>query len=218
MLGDNESEIELADRAVALNANLYFGWQNRGCGLQIAGLHEEALRSFECAMRLPLGLPDFPFAKCPDGEILRLGERESGTGTLRQAVEAYREALKERTRARVPLDWATTQNNLGNALSSLGERAGGTAKLEKAVAAYREALKERTRERVPLGWAYSTGNLGLALMSLAQRKHDAAMAQVAVVQIKAACDALTSAGHSSAGFYEEQLKTAQSVADRLERH
>jgi len=31
------------------------------------------------------------------------------------------------------------------------------------------------------------------------------MAQVAVVQIKAACDALTSAGHSSAGFYEEQL-------------
>ena len=54
MLGDNESEIELADRAVALNANLYFGWQNRGCGLQIAGLHEEALRSFECAMRLPM--------------------------------------------------------------------------------------------------------------------------------------------------------------------
>jgi len=101
MLGDNESEIELADRAVALNANLYFGWQNRGCGLQIAGLHEEALRSFECAMRLPLGLPDFPFAKCPDREILRLGERESGTGTLRQAVEAYREALKERTRERV---------------------------------------------------------------------------------------------------------------------
>ena len=82
MLGDNESEIELADRAVALNANLYFGWQNRGC-LQIAGLHEEALRSFECAMRLPLGLPDFPFAKCPDREILRPGERESGTGTLR---------------------------------------------------------------------------------------------------------------------------------------
>jgi len=61
----------------------------------------------------------------------------------------------------------STQNNLGNALSSLGEREGGTAKLEKAVAAYREALKERTRERVPLGWAYSTGSPGLALMSLA---------------------------------------------------
>ena len=36
-------------------------------------------------------------------------------GKLEEAVAAYREALKERTRERVPLDWATTQVNLGNA-------------------------------------------------------------------------------------------------------
>ncbi len=47
-----------------------------------------------------------------------LGERESGTARLDEAVAAYREALKEWTRERVPLDWATTQNNLGNALWS----------------------------------------------------------------------------------------------------
>jgi hypothetical protein len=41
-----------------------------------------------------------------------------------EAVAAYREALKERTRERVPLQWATTQTNLGTALSTLGERAG----------------------------------------------------------------------------------------------
>jgi len=41
------------------------------------------------------------------------GERESGTGRLGEAVIAYREALKERTRDRVPLHWAATQNNLG---------------------------------------------------------------------------------------------------------
>ena len=46
----------------------------------------------------------------------RLGERESGTKHLEEAVAAYREALKESTRERVPLDWAGTQNNLGNAL------------------------------------------------------------------------------------------------------
>jgi hypothetical protein len=46
----------------------------------------------------------------------------------------------ERTRARVPLDWAQTQNNLGLALWSLGERESGTARLEEAVAAYRDAL------------------------------------------------------------------------------
>ena len=42
----------------------------------------------------------------------------------------------------MPLDWATTQNNLGVALPTLGERESGTAQLEEAVAAYREALKK----------------------------------------------------------------------------
>ncbi len=40
----------------------------------------------------------------------------------------------------MPLQWATTQNNLGNALSSLGERESGTARLEAAVAAHKDAL------------------------------------------------------------------------------
>jgi hypothetical protein len=66
-------------------------------------------------------------------------------GTLR-----YRDALKERTRERVPLDWATTQNNLGAALATLGERDNGTARLEEAVAAYRDALKDKdARARAP---------------------------------------------------------------------
>jgi tetratricopeptide (TPR) repeat protein len=77
------------------------------------------------------------------GNAFRLGERESGTGKLTEAVAAYRAALEERTRDRVPLDWATTQNNLGT-LRTLGERESGTARLEEAVAACREALKEYT--------------------------------------------------------------------------
>ncbi len=83
----------------------------------------------------------------------RLGERESGTARLDEAVAAYRAALAERTRERVPLDWAMTQNNLGTALQRLGERESGTARLDEAVAAYRAALAEMTRERVPLDWA-----------------------------------------------------------------
>jgi hypothetical protein len=46
----------------------------------------------------------------------------------------------------VPLEWAKTQMNLGNALRSLGGRESGTARLEEAVAAFREALQEWTRE------------------------------------------------------------------------
>ena len=71
-----------------------------------------------------------------------LGERESGTARLEEAVAAYRAALEERTRERVPLDWAVTQNNLGTALTRLGERESGTARLEEAVGAYRAALEE----------------------------------------------------------------------------
>src|SRR5262249_39012386 len=45
--------------------------------------------------------------------LATLGERESGTQRLAEAVAAFRAALEEWTRARVPLDWAMTQNNLG---------------------------------------------------------------------------------------------------------
>jgi hypothetical protein len=59
---------------------------------------------------------------------------------LEEAVAAYRTALAERTRERVPLDWAMTQNNLGTALRALGERDSGTAQLEEAVAAFDACL------------------------------------------------------------------------------
>jgi tetratricopeptide (TPR) repeat protein len=108
------------------------------------------------------------------GAALRtLGERESGTARLEEAVAAYRAALEELTRERVPLDWAGTQNNLGNALHTLGGRESGTARLEEAVAAYRAALEEMTRERVPLQWATTQNNLGAALQTLGER-NDAA--------------------------------------------
>ena len=55
-----------------------------------------------------------------------------------------------RTRERVPLDWAATQNNLGAALGTLGAREDGTERLEQAVTAYTAALEVRTRERVPV--------------------------------------------------------------------
>jgi hypothetical protein len=42
-------------------------------------------------------------------EFPSLGARESGTARLEEAVAAYRAALEEWTRARVPLDWAGTQ-------------------------------------------------------------------------------------------------------------
>jgi adenylate cyclase len=52
MVGDYESEIEMADRAVALNPNSFFAWHWRGWVYRNAGLPEEALGSFERATRM----------------------------------------------------------------------------------------------------------------------------------------------------------------------
>jgi adenylate cyclase len=52
MVGDYESGIEMADRAVALNPNSYGAWSNRGWVYRTAGLPEEAIRSFERAVRM----------------------------------------------------------------------------------------------------------------------------------------------------------------------
>ena len=52
MVGDSEAEIEMADRAVALNPNSWRTWNGRGVVYRIAGLPEEAIRSFERAIRM----------------------------------------------------------------------------------------------------------------------------------------------------------------------
>jgi adenylate cyclase len=51
MVGDSETEIENANRAVALNPNSFQTWLARGYVYKIAGQPEEALRSFERAIR-----------------------------------------------------------------------------------------------------------------------------------------------------------------------
>ena len=52
MIGDCESEIEMANRAIALNPNSYGAWSGRGHVYRIAGMPEEAVGSFERAMRM----------------------------------------------------------------------------------------------------------------------------------------------------------------------
>ena len=97
-----------------------------------------------------------------------------GVGARIDGLEVAVAKPKCRTPQRVPLQWATTQNNLGAALWRLGERESGTARLEEAVAAFRAALEERTRERVPLDWAMTQMNLGSALQRLGAGERDGA--------------------------------------------
>ena len=68
------------------------------------------------------------------------------------------------------LNWAMTQNNLGNALLALGQRESGTARLDEAVGAYREALKELTLAQADHYQAGVKGNLERAEKTLAARR------------------------------------------------
>ena len=120
-----------------------------------------------------------------------LGARERSTDRLTEAIATYRDVLKDRTRDRVPLDWAMTQNNLGNALSSLGTRESSTARLEEAVAAYLAALEERTRDRVPLDWAETQSNLGNSLKVLGERENSTERLEEAVAACRAALEERT---------------------------
>jgi tetratricopeptide (TPR) repeat protein len=102
--------------------------------------------------------------------LAELGQRESGSEHLEEAVVTLRAALHELTRNRVPpLQWALAQEGLGVALLELGERESGTVRLKEAAAAFRAALEERTQERAPLDWALTQNNLGVALRLLAGR-------------------------------------------------
>ena len=113
------------------------------------------------------------------------GQDKGDNTALLVAIEIWRAALEERTRDRLPPDWATTQNNLGNALQTLGARESGTARLQEAVVAYRAALEEHTRDRAPLDWAGTQNNLGTALQTLGERESGTARLQEAVAAYRA---------------------------------
>jgi tetratricopeptide (TPR) repeat protein len=141
-----------------------------------------------------------------------LGERESGTERLEDAVAAYELALKERTRERLPLDWASVQNNLGNVLRVLGERGSGTERLEEAVAAYESALKERSRDRVPLDYAMTQDNLGTALRILGERRSGTGRLQEARRAIGLAWDVYREA---AVDRYDTWFETRLKLVDDL---
>jgi len=104
------------------------------------------------------------------GALYREGDERGDNEASAAAIERYGVALTMLRREGLPLAWAATQNNLGNALATLGVRENGTTRLERAVIAYRAALSECTRERAPLQWASTQMNLGAALQRLGERE------------------------------------------------
>jgi adenylate cyclase len=89
MVGDSEGAIEMADRAVALNPNSYWAWNARGWVYRIAGLPEEALRSFERAIRMS------PVDPLLHRALLGMGFAFIELGRFDEAIGAGKKALRQ---------------------------------------------------------------------------------------------------------------------------
>jgi tetratricopeptide (TPR) repeat protein len=127
------------------------------------------------------------------GALHTLGMKSSEPVHFEAAVAAYRTTLDDGMRNLQPLEWAATQNNLGNALFRLGEKEGDTAHLEEAVAAYRAALEERKHDRASLAWAWTQVNLGQVLSVWSDRESGTAHLEEAAIAYDAALSAFEQA-------------------------
>ena len=99
-----------------------------------------------------------------------LGERESGTAQLEEAVTAYRDALKENTASARRSNGRRRRTISATRFGGSGNARAARSSSKQAVTAYRDALQEKTRERVPLEWAITQKNLGGALRTLGERE------------------------------------------------
>src|SRR5947209_10502022 len=116
--------------------------------------------------------------------LYQQGDELGDNDALLSAIDRYNRLLHLTPGERVPLHWASTQNDLGNVLLALGQRESGTARLEAAITAYRDALNEWTRERAPLDWAMTQNNLGVAFWALGERESGTARLQAAVTAFR----------------------------------
>ncbi len=176
-----EKQMLQAARAVAAEAELALTALEYAEAAQLFG---------EAALLVPSGEPNEKgiLLRRQADAMQREGEERGDNTVLQEAIPLYSRALELLPRDRVPLYWATTQNNLGSALATLGERESGTARLDEAVAAYRAALEERTRHHVPLQWAMTQSNLGTALWRLGERESGTTRLEEAVVAFRAALE------------------------------
>ena len=94
MVGDSESGIEMADRAVVLNPNSFLAWAARGWAYKVAGLSEEAVRSFERAIRAS---PVDPLLHRP---LIGMGMALVELARFDEAIVAGKKALRQHPSAR----------------------------------------------------------------------------------------------------------------------
>lgn len=87
MFGEFDSARDMVDRAVALNPNSALAWEQRGWAYEYAGQHEEAIGSFERAIRLsPLDPLLYSTLTGMSLALISLGRFDEAVGAARKAL------------------------------------------------------------------------------------------------------------------------------------
>jgi len=108
MVGDCETEIELADRAVALNPNSFLTWNCRGHVCRLSGLPEAAVHSFERAVRMS------PVDPLLHSTFAGMGFAFVELGRFDDAIIAAKKALRQNP------SYAVAYRGLASAFAHLG--------------------------------------------------------------------------------------------------
>jgi tetratricopeptide (TPR) repeat protein len=127
---------------------------------------EKAISEFEKCLKQPQAdIPDELIQFWLARTYQRLGKYRSKTEYLEKAIKLYQSFFAVLTERDFPVDWAMTQNNLGNAFADLptGERG---ENLKQAIACYEKALRIYTERDYPANWAMSQNNLGTVYADL----------------------------------------------------
>jgi len=105
---------------------------------------------------------------------------------LDPARDAFERELTDEYRRRAPLEWAQTQNHLGNILAAQAQQFRDGALYRKATAVFEAALEVLSQEQTPSDWATTQYNLGTAAQAIGRQETDAR-------SLKQAVDAYTNA-------------------------
>jgi tetratricopeptide (TPR) repeat protein len=111
-----------------------------------------------------------------------LGREFMDNAALEECIHIYQDTVLTLVpKIQKPLDWATTQNDIGNALGVLGQRRRGTRMLEESIIAFENALSERSRQN----------NLGNTLGILGQRQNNTEMLEKSLQAFECALEVRT---------------------------
>src|SRR5260370_9143411 len=90
---------------------------------------------------------------------------------IHEANQAYNAALEVYNKANFPLEWAMTQDNMGQALYDMATLLDGPKEyglLKESIEAFHKALEIYTQERTESAWRSAQYHLGISLHSLSR--------------------------------------------------